>query len=96
MQAKEGDVSCWHGHGHGCGPVYHGSAPRGWRGPVDEYDVYEDVDWPRRRRFRERAGERDSPEASLEMRLQVLHEEIQRMEAALADLARPSRAGTAE
>ena len=89
-------MGCWHGHGHGCGPVYYGPAPRSWCGPFDEYDWYEDVNWPLRRRFGERAGERESREASLEMRLEALREEMRRMEAALADLARPSSERAAE
>lgn len=91
-------MGCWHGHGygHGCGPGYYVPAPRGYHGPVDEYDWYEDVSWPLRHRDRERAGERESRGASLEMRLEELREEVRRLEAALADLPPSARRGTAE
>ncbi len=89
-------MGCWHGYGHGCRPVYYGPAPRVYYGPVDEGDWYEDVNWPLRRRDRERAGERESREASLEMRLEELREELRRVEAALADLPRPTSGGAAE
>ena len=89
-------MGCWHGHGsgHGCGPGYCGP-PRGWYGPVDECDRYDDVDRRLRRPFRERAGERRSGEESLEARLEDLREELRRVESALADLSRPSTGGTA-
>jgi hypothetical protein len=89
-------MGCWHGYGHGCGPVYHGPAPRGYCGPVDDYEWYEDVHWPLRRRYRERAGERESREVSLEMRLEELREEMRRIESALADLPRSTSGGAAE
>jgi hypothetical protein len=90
-------MGCWHGHGsgHGCGPGYHGPAPRGWYGPVDECDWYDDVDWPLRR-ARARTGDQGTRAASLEGRLEDLREELRRLEAALADLPRPSSGGTAE
>lgn len=89
-------MGCWHGYGHGCGPVYYGPAPRGYYGPADEGDWYEDVNWPLRRRSRGRAGERESREVSLEMRLEELREEMRRIEAALADLPRATSGGAAE
>ena len=89
-------MGCWHGHGHGCGPGPYWPAPRGWYGPVDEYDWYDDVNWPMRRRARERPADRETRAASLEARLQVLREELRRMEAALADLAEPTSAGPSE
>ena len=85
-------MGCW----HGCGPVHCGPAPRGWYGPVDEYDWYDDVNWPMRRRARARPADRETRAASLEAKLQVLREELRRMEAALADLAEPTSAGPSE
>jgi hypothetical protein len=99
MEAKEADMGCWHGHGHGYGPGYYRPAPRGCYGPVDEYELYgwyEDVNWPLRRRYGERASERGSRAASLEMQLEELREEMRRIEAALAELPRPSSGSTAE
>jgi len=99
MEEKEADMGCWHGHGHGYGPGYYRPAPRGCRGPVDEYELYgwyEDVNWPLRRRYGERASEGGSREASLEMQLEELREEMRRIEAVLAGLPRPSSGGTAE
>lgn len=76
------------GCGHGCGPVHCWPAPRGWYGPVDEYDWYEE-ERPMRRRARPRSGDRELSTASLEDRLDELGAELRRMEAALAELGRP-------
>jgi hypothetical protein len=65
--------------------------PRGWYGPVDERDWYEDVNWPLRRRAFERPRDRETRAASLEESLNELREELRRVEAALADLGRPGR-----
>jgi len=80
-------MGCW----HGCGPVHCGPVPRGWYGPIDEDDWYEDVSWPPRRRARARPGDREMRAASLDERLDQLREELRRVEAALADLGRPVR-----
>ena len=87
-------MGCW--HGHGCGPAYCGPAPRGWYGPVDEYEWREDADWPLRRRVRERPDDRDMRAASLEARFDELREELRRVEAALENLSRPSGGGPSE
>jgi hypothetical protein len=83
-------MGCW----HGCGP-WHGYPPQGWYGPTlrapDWYEDEED-DRPMRRRHRrerfiESAG--DSPAAvtaSLEARLEALHDELRRVEVALGEL----------
>ena len=95
-------MGCWHGHGygHGCaratGPGYYGPAPRGWYGPVDEDDWYEDVNWPLRRRGRGRPVEPEVRAATLEARLEDLREELRRVEAALADLPKRSSEGPSE
>ena len=81
-------MGCW----HGCGPYHYWPAPRGRYGPVDEEDWYEDVSWPLRRRARERPVDRDTRMATLEATLAELRDELRRVEAALADLARPSTA----
>ena len=91
-------MGCWHGHGygHGCGPGYYWPAPRGWYGPVDEDDWYEDVNWPLRRRGRGRPIDPEMRAATLETRLEELREELRRVEAALDDLVKPSAAGPSE
>ena len=83
-------MGCWHGHGHGyCGP-----APRRWNGPMDEYETYEDVSWPRRRRVRGEAGaDPGARMTSLEARLDDLDEELRRIETALNRLAGPTTGG---
>jgi hypothetical protein len=99
MQAKEADMGCWHGYGHGCGPGYYRLAPRDHCGPIDEYELsgwYEDVHWPLRRRYGERAGERGAREASLEMQLEELREQMRRIEAALEGIRRSESGSTAE
>jgi hypothetical protein len=99
MEAKEAEMGCWHGYGHGCGPGYYRLAPRGHCGPVDEYELYgwyEDVNWPLRRRYGERASEPRSRETALEMQLEELREEMRRIEAVLAGIQRPSSGSTAE
>ncbi len=91
-------MGCWHGHGygHGCGPGYPGPAPRGWYGPVDEGDWYEDARRPMRRRRRVRPEDREMRAASLEARLEELRDELRRVEAALDDLVKPSSEVPAE
>jgi hypothetical protein len=83
-------MGCWHGpgYGHGCGPGHYWPPPRGWYAPVDEDEWYEDVNWPMRRRARGRPVDPELRAASLETRLEELREELRRVEAALADLAR--------
>jgi len=88
-------MGCWHAYGHGCGPGWHWPAPRSC-GPYDEYDWYEDVSWPLRRRHRGRADASGARRASLEMRLDDLREEMRRIEAALADLRRAPGEGGSE
>jgi hypothetical protein len=82
-------MGCW----HGCGPVHCGPAPRGWYGPIDEYEAYEDLAWAQRRRARERPDDRDVRTSSLEARLDDLHEELRRVEVMLEKLAGPSTGG---
>ena len=93
-------MGCWHdhgyGHGHGCGPGYHWPPPRGWYGPVDEDDWYEDVNWPMRRRTRRRSVDPGAQAAALVERLEDLREELRRVEAALADLPRPASGAPSE
>ena len=76
-------MGCW----HGCGPVHCGPKARGWYGPIDD-DWYEEANWPLRRQARARPGDRDTPVASLDARVDQLREELRRVEAALADLGR--------
>lgn len=78
-------MGCRHDYYHGCGPGYYWPVPRGFY-PPDEYDWYDDVNWPLRRRHRERGERADA----LEMRLDELREEMRRIETALADLRRPA------
>ncbi len=82
-------MGCWHGHGHGCGPGYYWPVPRGSY-PPEESEWFGDVNWPLRRRYRERASERTLRVDDLEMRLDELREEMRRIEAALVDLRRPA------
>lgn len=89
-------MGCWHGHGHGCSPGGYWATPRGWYGPVDEDDWYEEVNWPMRRRPRARPVGREMRTASLEARLEELREELRHVEAALDDLVKPSTAGPSE
>lgn len=76
-------MSCGHGW-HGCGPWHGGPYGPGWYDPVD---VYEEADWPIRRRSRRyRRLERETAPAELEARLDELRDEIHRVEAELVSL----------
>lgn len=77
--------------GHGCGPWSHWPPPDWYGRPTRERDWYEDEeDAPRgRRRRRDRTSEPELAAASLEARLDELHEELQRVETALRELSRP-------
>lgn len=83
-------MGCW----HGCGPWHGWPPPRGWYGPpLEGFEWYEDEeDWPirRRRHRRERAAEGETSALSLEARLDELHAELRRVEAALDELRRPA------
>jgi hypothetical protein len=78
-------MGCRHGYGPGHCGSWHGT----WHGPNDAVDWYEDAPWPMR--LRRESGVRSGRAASLEDRLNELREDLRRVEAALADLARPSR-----
>lgn len=83
MEAKEVEMSCWHG-GHGCGPWHGGPCSPGSYEPAD---WYEGADWPVRRRSRR--PERLDPDAAandLQTRLDALRDEVRRVEADLMDL----------
>ncbi len=84
-------MGCW--HGHGCGPAHCGPAPRGWYGPSDEYESYEDVSLAPRRRARERPADRDMQASALEAQFEDLRDQLRRVEAALENLTRPSSGG---
>jgi hypothetical protein len=80
---KEVDMSCWHG-GHGCGPYWHGPYDRGW---CDPGDVFDDIDWPMQRRYRQRR--RVDPEMvaeDLETRLEQLRLMVRQIETELVAL----------
>ncbi len=72
-------MGCWHGGFVHCGPA----APCCYD-PAGVDDRYPAVTWPRRRRAR--PEDREMRAASLEERLDQLHEELRRVEAALAEL----------
>jgi len=77
-------MGCWHGHGS----VHCGLTSRGWYGPADEGDWYQDVTWPPRRRARARPEDREMHAASLQERFDGLREELRRVEAALAEFGK--------
>jgi hypothetical protein len=78
-------MGCW----HGCGPWHGWPPPRGWYGPpTDESEWLEEERLLRRPR--PRRGVSEPSAASLEARLDELRDELERVEAALAGLGRPT------
>ncbi len=77
-------MGCWHGHGPWCD----GPSPRGWYGPHQgASEWFAEPDWPvRRPERRGRPLDRQSMGRSLEARLAELREEVERIEADLAEL----------
>lgn len=78
---------------HECVPCYGWPSHGYYHGPsIREPDWFERGDWPARRRVDRRSRPLD-PEretGSLEARLDDLHAELQRIEATLAELRRPT------
>lgn len=87
-------MSCRHGwhDWHGCGPCDYGPDDRGWYGPGG---WYEDVEWPRSRRYRRPLpAEPEVTEANLEARLQELTDTVREVAAELAALRGSAREKT--
>ncbi len=82
-------MGCWHGHGHrGC---YDWPSPRGWYGPGYE-DLDDEPDWVPRRRSRVRSTVDEAGTAQADARLDEMGEQLRRLEAVIAELAK-SRSG---
>ena len=88
-------MGCWHDHGSWCG----WAPPRGWYGPpVDDRGWFDEPYGPVAHRLctrtpgyrREPPIDRESTVLSLEARLDELRDELQRVEAALAEVRRPA------
>jgi hypothetical protein len=85
-------MSCWHGCAPCRGPYWHG-----WHAePMWELPAYDEEEWVSPRRPRRRRGQIDRASAAqaLGERLADLRAELERVEAALADLGQPEGAAS--
>jgi hypothetical protein len=85
-------MNCW----HGCGPCHVVYRPGRWAAPYwDPYDEDELVVLPRRR-GRGSVRDREGMAQSLEARLEDLRTELERVQAALAELKTEAPGSSAE